>query len=111
MIEVIIKNYLEPILGVPVSTEHKEQDPQTFVVIERVGGSSENHVRTASVAIQSYAPTMYQAAQLHEQVLTAMDNIMALDDIGWSSLNAEYNYTDEETKKPRYQALFDISYY
>lgn len=111
MIEVIIKNYLEPILGVPVSTEHKENDPQTFVIIERVGGGSENHVRTASVAIQSYAPTMYQAAQLHEQVLAAMDNIMVLDDIGWSSLNAEYNYTDEETKKPRYQALFDISYY
>jgi len=111
MIEVIIKNYLEPILGVPVSTEHKENDPQTFVIIERVGGGSENHVRTASVAIQSYAPTMYQAAQLHEQVLAAMDNIMALDDIGWSSLNAEYTYTDEETKKPRYQALFDISYY
>lgn len=111
MIEEIVINYLQPILHVPVSTAHNEHDPDAFVIIERVGGGSENHVRNASIAIQSYAPTMYQAAQLHEAVLDAMDNIMALDGIAWSNLNAEYNYTDEETKKPRYQALFDISYY
>ena len=111
MIETTIIDYLQPILHVPVSTAHKEREPDTFVIVERVSGGMENHVRNASIAIQSYAPTMYQAAQLHESVLNAMDNIMALDEIAWSSLNAEYNYTDEETKKPRYQALFDITYY
>lgn len=111
MIETIIIDYLAATLSVPVSTEHKESDPATFVIVERVGGGIENHVRTASIAIQSYAPSMYEAAQLHESVLDAMDGIIALDEIAWVSLNSEYNYTDEETKRPRYQALYDIEYY
>lgn len=111
MIEQIIRDYLQPILSVPVSTAHQKSDPETYVIIERVGGGSTNRVRTASVAIQSYAPTMYAAATLHESVLSAMDNIVELDAIGGISLNSEYNFTDEATKQPRYQALFDITYY
>lgn len=111
MIENIIVEYLQPILHVPVSTMHQDSDPDQYVIIERVGGGSFNKVRSASVAIQSYAPTMYEAAQLHEAVIAAMDNIVTLDSIGGVSLNAEYNYTDEETKKPRYQAVFDVVYY
>lgn len=111
MIESIIVEYLQPILNVPVSTMHQADDPDVFVIVERVGGGSNNRIRSANIAIQSYARTMYEAAQLHELTLAAMDNITALDSIGGVSLNAEYNYTDEETKKPRYQAVFDITYY
>ena len=111
MIESIIVGYLQPILNVPVSTMHQVDDPDMHVIVERVGGGSNNRIRNASIAIQSYALTMYEAAQLHEAVIAAMDNIVMLDSIGGVSLNAEYNYTDEDTKKPRYQAVFDVVYY
>lgn len=111
MIEEIIRNYLLPILNIPVMTEHQHHDPNTFVIIERIGGGMTNRVREATVAIQSYAMTMIAAAQLHESVLSAMDNIVVLDEIGGISLNSEYNYTDEEVKRYRYQAVFDITYY
>ncbi len=111
MIEEIIVSHLSQILDVPVSTMHQASDPDRYVIVERVGGGQQNRIRSANVAIQSYAPTMYAAAQLHEAVISAMDDIAALDDIGGVSLNAEYNYTDEQTKTPRYQAVFDVVYY
>lgn len=111
MIETIIINYLYPILELPVMATHQAHDPETFVIVERVGGGMTNRVRQATVAIQSYGPTMLAAAQLHERVLAAMEEIVVLDAIGACSLNSEYNYTDEATKHYRYQAVFDIVYY
>lgn len=111
MIEAIIRSYLLPILKLPVMTEHQKHDPDSFVIIERIGGGMTNRIRHASVAIQSYGPTMIQAAELHERVLEAMDSIRELDVIGGISLDSEYNYTDEEEKRSRYQAVFDITYY
>lgn len=111
MIEKIIIDYLFPILELPVTATHPEHDPEAFVIVERVGGGMTNRVRHATVAIQSYGPTMLDAAQLHEQVLAAMTGIAALNEIGSCSLNSEYNYTDEETKHYRYQAVFDLFYY
>lgn len=111
MIEAIIRSYLLPVLKLPVMTEHQEHDPDSFVIIERLGGSMTNSVRQSTVALQSYGPTMIRAAELHEKVLEAMDNIVELDVIGGISLNSEYNYTDEEEKRYRYQAVFDITHY
>lgn len=111
MIETIIRDYLLPILKVPVMTAHQHKDPDTFVIIERVGGSMTNRVRSATVAIQSYGQSMIRAAELHEAVMNAMDGIRILDEIGGISLNSEYSYTDEETKQYRYQAVYDITYY
>ena len=111
MIEDMIVSHLSAILDVPVSTMHHASDPDSFVIVERVGGGRQNRIRSATVAIQSYAPTGYAAAQLHEAVIAAMDDIVANDGIGGVSLNAEYNFTDEREKMPRYQAVFDVVYY
>lgn len=111
MIEIIIRLYLQAALDVPVMTAHRTDDPESFVIIERIGGGMTNRVREASVAVQSYGPTMLAAAELHERVLEAMDGIRALDSIGGVSLNSEYNFTDESTKQYRYQAVYDITYY
>ena len=34
-----------------------------------------------------------------------------LDEIASVKLNSDYNFTDEETKQYRYQAVFDIKHY
>lgn len=111
MIEAIVRGYLGESLTVPVYVQKNANAETKFVTIERTGGGMENHIRSAMIAIQSYAPTMYEAAELHEEVIGLMLEITDRDDIGGISLNSEYNFTDEETDLYRYQAVFDIVYY
>ena len=40
-----------------------------------------------------------------------MRDAVTLDDVISCKLNSDYNYTDKETKRYRYQAVFDIRYY
>ena len=110
MIESIILNYLDSKLEVPVYTEIPLNQPDSFVVIEKMGSSRENYIHYATFTLQSYAPSMYLAAELNEKVKIAMDNIIELDEISSSKLNTDYNYTDTEKKQYRYQAVYDLIY-
>ena len=45
---------------------------------------------------------------------TAIDAVIGaveLDEVARVDLNTNYNYTDPETKQPRYQAVFDVVHY
>lgn len=117
MIEKVILDYLSANLTVPVYMEEPETnpnptfEPHKFIVIEKTGSSLENHIYTAMIAIQSYAGTLYEAAVLNEQVKQLMLNAIVLNQITRVDLNSDYNSTDESTKRPRYQAVFDITHY
>lgn len=109
MVEEILVKYLNEVLDVEVSDE--VQDGSEFVVLERTGGSESNHISSATVAIQSYAPSLYGAAQLNEKVKKAMSEAVALDPISSAKLNADYNFTDTTKKLYRYQAIYDLVYF
>ena len=112
MIEKTVLKYLsEKLVDIPVYVEHKKQDPQTFVIIEKTGSSRENYINRSTFAIQSYAPSMLKAAELNETVKDLMDDIVALDEIVRSEINTDYNYTDTTKKQYRYQAVYDITHY
>lgn len=111
MIEKTVLAYLAQSLGVPVCMEEPERAPASFVVVEKTGSSQENHVTHSTLAIQSYAPSLYQAAELNELVKQAMEKLAALNEIGRSRLNSDYNFTDTASKRYRYQAVFDITHY
>ena len=53
---------------------------------------------------------MYKASELNEIVKEKMDDLITLPNISKSSLNSDYNFTDTQTKKYRYQAVYDIYY-
>lgn len=110
MIELILKQYLNGVLDVPVLFEHKAGTDVPFIIIEKTGGSSDNHLQKATIAIQSYAASLYNAAKLNEDVIRAMDRFDEIENITGVHLNSSYNYTDTETKNYRYQAVFDINY-
>ena len=111
MIEKIIRDYLTG-EGVTVYLElPKGGGTPPFVLIERTGGSVTNCLRSATVAIQSYGATLYDAAALNERVLGLMDGIRALPEIAACELNSDYNYTDTAKKRYRYQAVYDLVYY
>lgn len=112
VIEKLIFDYLTTELSpVPVYTEQPKNKPNTYVVIEKTGSGRENHINTATLALQSYAPTMFGAAYLNESVKDAMDNAITLPEVAASRLNSDYNYTDTTTKQYRYQAVYDLTHY
>ena len=111
MIEEIIIEYLSAQLDISVFTEKPEAPMQRYVVIEKTGSSRENFIDTATVTIQSYAESMYEAAALNERVKKAMDDIAMLSNVSKSELNSDYNFTDTAKKEYRYQAVYDITYF
>lgn len=110
MIETTVLDYLSEELAEPCYMEVPAEPPATFVVIDKIGSSRLNLVNEATLAIQSYAATKAQAAELNERVKSAMDNIITLADIGGVKLNSDYNFTNTQTKKYRYQAVYVLTY-
>lgn len=120
MVEVTIRNYLAGALdGVPVFLEMPEVPsrtyphfPQEFVLVQRLGGGQVNKIDSASFAFQSYSlKSLRNAAALDKRVREAMHNIITLPSISASKLASNYNFTDTTTKRYRYQAVFDLTYY
>ena len=110
MIEEILWAYLSDMLDVPVYTERGQIDG-AYVVIEKTGGSEENHLLKSTVAIQSYAESMYEAAVLNERVKEVMEDVGRLPSVSVANLNSDYNFTDTTTKVYRYQAVFDVVHF
>lgn len=110
MIETIIYEYLTSVTDAPVCFEILDEN-EKFILIEKTGSSRENQLDSATLAIQSYAPTLYEAAELNEQVKELMLGAIALPEISSVSLNSDYNFTDTTTKRYRYQAAFEVYYY
>lgn len=111
MIEKIVYDYLSEALTVPVRLEVPENPPERFVLLEKTGSGVENHIYSATIAVQSWAETLFEAAALNEQVKEAMDCIVRLPEVCSCRLNSDYNFTDTATKRYRYQAVFDIVHY
>ena len=110
MVEIIVMDYLNEVLEVPVYPEMPKNPPDRFVLVDKTGSSEENCIYSATFALQSYAKTLYEAAALNEVVKKAMDNIIKLDKISSSKLNTDYPFTDTEKKQYRYQAVYDLVY-
>lgn len=115
MIEIIVKNFLESKLSVPVLMEIPKSQASQFVIIEKTGSTHENQIDSAILTIQSYAESMQEAAELNDQVknwmLDGMEGLVTLDEVASVNLNSDYNFTDTSSKRYRYQAVFDIVHY
>jgi hypothetical protein len=114
MIEDIVREHLIDEIQLPVYLEEPERPPQRYMLIGKTGsgGDSASHaVGSAMIIVQSYAPTLSGAALLNEQVKQAMWRLEADDRVTKVRCNSDLNYTDTETRRYRYQALFEITYY
>lgn len=111
MIEATVRDYLMPLVSVPVYIDVPAEPPDRYVTIQRTGGGETEHIRSAMIAIQCYGATRAQAAALHEDVLVSMKALNELIGVSACGLNAEYDFTDTETKRYRYQSVYDIIYY
>lgn len=110
MIEATIRDYLEKTLNVPTYLEHEANMPEEYIMIERTGGGMTNHLKNATIAIQSISTSMYKSAMLNESVKNAME-LSVGNNISSCKLNSDYNFTDTETNQYRYQAVFYLTHY
>lgn len=116
MIEEIVLQHLKRALQLPILMELPEvpsEDfpawPERFVVIERVGGSETDHIKSASIALQSYSICrLADAAALDDDVKRAMPGLTEYPGVGGVRLSSNYNHTDTRTKRYRYQCVWEI---
>ena len=112
MIETALIAYLNRKLDVEAYAEYPEVAPAQFVLMEKTGSGISNRLSRATVAVQSHADSLIDAMKLNEKVKKAMDELpWELDSVTRSKLNSDYNFTDTATRKYRYQAVYDITYY
>ena len=78
MIEIILLDYLEGALKIPVTPEYPEDPPERFVVLRFGDTTRENLLETTVVIAESYEGSLLKAAQLNRQVKAAMDALTEL---------------------------------
>ena len=112
MIEQILLEYLQENIDIPVYLEIPENvDTTEFIIFEKTSSSCSNYLNSSTIAIQSYADSMYRAAEINYEIKNIMVNFNSLDEISSCKLNSDYNFTDTKKRIYRYQAVFDIVHY
>lgn len=114
MIEKTVIDYLTREVC-PAYGEVPADPPDEYITVEKTGSGridgSAGLIDAATLAIQSYAPTLAAAAALNERVKKAMDAIPATTGITRADLNGDYPYSDTANRRRRYQAVYDLVYY
>ena len=111
MIEKIILDYLNDNASVKAYMERPEKKPVSFILIEKTGSRRSNKIEQSTIAVQSYASSLYKAAQLNEEVKSLMYSMTNLDEISGVQLNSDYNFTNTADKQYRYQAVFVVTHF
>lgn len=113
MIELVILNHLKTKLTVPIRLQKPEPLPADgkYILFEKVGGNQLNKTGGSTVAFQSHANSMAEAALLNSETKNAVESLIELDEVVSVKYNTDYNFTDTTTKQYRYQALYDIKHY
>ena len=111
IIEAYLCAYLSTHSNIPAYCEIPENAPDSFYVIDKLGSGSEDLIASATIAVQSYASSKLAAAVLNETLKEIMDQLPAEKEISRCQLNSDYDHTDTTSKRYRYQAVFDITYF
>lgn len=111
-IEKFMISYLSEKLDIPVYGERPNMAtaPDEFVTVEKTGSSRENFVIKCDLAVQSWSTSRINAAELNEKVINILEAATECPEISRCHCDNDYNYTDLTSKRPRYQALFEVVY-
>nr|WP_301888457.1 hypothetical protein [Bifidobacterium dentium] len=92
---------------VPVSTDVPANRPSKFISIERTGGERTKILDRPELAIQCWAQSSVEAAELADMLVdVVLPRVYELADLGAFSVNSIYNYPLDETQ-PRHQITAD----
>ena len=107
MVEPKIREFINK-NGIRAYMERPAAPPEKYVVIDKTGSVSSNGITNHTLAIQSIAGRLSEAAKLNEEVkkLLLQNEIPGISGI---SLSNDYNYTNLAAKEYRYQAVYIVS--
>lgn len=111
MIEKILHDYLDGALSARVYPSIPDPMPERFYVLEKTGSGLQDYISSAVFALQSYGSSTFDAAAMNLAGIKAMLSAIALGDVSDVKLNSDYNFPDTARKRPRYQAVFNITYF
>ena len=111
MIENTILDYLDEHLTVPVYMEEPINKPASYVLIERTGSSESDLIESTTLALQSYGASLYDAAVLNMAVKARIKQAVELPSVSAVYINSDYNFTDTETKRYRYQCVAVVTHF
>lgn len=110
-VEEFIIEYLSKRLSVPVYGDVPDlHTVNEFVTVEKIGSSVNNHIYKATVAVQSWSTSRARADALNERVKPVMAAAVELPELSRCQLTNDYNFPALASKRPRYQALFEVTY-
>lgn len=114
-IEYTVLNYLNDALSdhnISAYLEEPYNPEDSYVLIEKTGSGDIDHINSATFAVKSYGKTMQDAIDLNELVKEIMEVFPESEKyfVFSCDLNSDYNFTDTETQRYRYQAVFEISF-
>ena len=112
-IEQLVRTTLEGITHYPAYLEEPPAPrPERYYRTARLGRSGENHISRARLAVQSYAPSLAGAMALNREAYNVMNDLLLGDPaVSRVSLVSDYDFTDTATKRYRWQAIYEITYY
>lgn len=96
--------------GINAYVERPEEKPDTYVLIDKTGGTCSNLIETSTIAFQSIAPTLAEASDLNDQVKELINAADTLPRVSAVYLTSDANYTNPNAKQYRYQAVYEITY-
>lgn len=111
MIEIVVKDYLESKMDMPVHFEFPKNPPKQMLVINVEIEPRENFLDSAIVVVDSYGPSLLEAASLNDSVRKALDGLVSLPNVSSSKRGVSYPLVDTTNKRYRYQAVQNITYY
>ena len=111
MIEAELLEYLNERASVPWYAMRPKTPPTRYGLLEKIGARGSRKLTTSTIAFQSYAPTLLEAAEISEELRGLVESSVELSAITRAELSNEYNFTSTVDKQPRYQAVYEIVHY
>lgn len=111
MIEALLLDYLNERASVRWYGMRPKNEPERYGLIDKTGMTGDSKLSTSTFACQSYAPTLLEAAEISAELRGLLEGAVELAEITRVELTTEYNFTNTETRQPRYQAVFEVTHY
>lgn len=112
MIEAALRQYLADNLNrVSVVMEYPKNPPKKFVMLQLTDAGRVNYIDAATFFVTVYADTLYNAAELKEQVKDVLFGAITLPWISNSTLGQETAGIDSANHVYKYDLTFNFYYY
>ncbi len=82
--------------------------PKTFVTVERLGGSVDQFVDRASLAVQAWESSRARAAALADRLVGVVESAVLLPEVAGAEVSTLYNFPDPDSRQARYQLVVHL---